>query len=98
MTRDDLSNWLASDTRRKKRSGRPTKCETCEKFPQLDPDIKLWLKRKRLGQLHLPTHSHSGGKSLLAYLVTKGYDRSGSSLVRHIGLCLGIDHKTGKPL
>jgi hypothetical protein len=97
MTRDDLSSWLKSSAPVGRRPGKPTRCETCERFSQLDPDIKLWMKRKRLGQIHLPTHSATGGKSLLAYLATKGYNLTGSSLVRHIGLCLGIDHKTGKP-
>lgn len=97
MARDELSQWLKTVEPQQLKTGIPKKCETCKRFSHLDPDIKLWLAQKAEGKLHLPTHSHVGGKSLLAYLATKGYDLSGCSLVRHIVLCLRTNHTTGKP-
>lgn len=92
----DLGKWLKSSGGGR-RAKRPTKCETCKRFAHLNPDIREFLRLRAAGELFLPIYSHTGSKSLLTFLATKGYDLAGLSLARHIGLCLGLDSKTGKP-
>lgn len=96
MAKRSLKKWLESGSGGR-RASRPTKCETCRRFKRLDPDIREFLQMRAAGEVFLPIYSHTGGKSLLSYLATKGYDLAGLSLSRHIGLCLGLDPKTGKP-
>jgi hypothetical protein len=97
MAKRSLKKWLESGGGAGRRVVRPTKCETCKRFSKLDPDIREFMKLRAEGAVFLPIYSNTGQKSLLSYLATKGYDLSGLSLARHIGLCLGLDPKTGKP-
>jgi len=91
----DLEDWI-----QKGHGGGVTspRCSTCRLFSHLDPDIMEFLSRKAAGEVFLPVHSHVGSKSLLSYLSTKGYTLSGHTLARHIGLCLGRNPSTGKPV
>lgn len=95
--KSDLDAFLASDTSgaQPKRSAR---CVTCNNYGHLDEHIRDFMKRKAAGETFLPVHSVAAGKSLLTFLRTKGYSLSGHSLARHVGLCLGIDIKTGNPV
>jgi len=96
MSKSDLDAFMASPG-----GGAPhgqSRCETCRDFPHLDHDIREFLRRKAAGEIHLPTVSVSGHKSLWTFLQTKGYRLGHISLTRHITLCLGIRHTTGRPL
>jgi len=97
MPKRSLKKWLESSGGAGRRIARPTRCETCKRFARLNPDILEFMKLRAEGECFLPIYSHTGAKSLLSYLATKGYDLAGLSLARHIGLCLGLDPKTGKP-
>lgn len=98
MTHSDLDAFMASGKGGPKPSGVGSRCQTCAKHADLDPDIREFLRRKAAGETHLPTVSLTGQKSLLTFLWTRGYGLSNHSLIRHITLCLGVNHKTGRPL
>lgn len=97
MSKRDLDSFLESSTGGVGPAGQ-SRCQTCLRFAHLDSDIRDFLSRKERGEIHIPVSSGVGHKSLWSYLRMRGYDLSTYSLVRHISLCLGINHKTGRAL
>ena len=92
----DLEDWIQGG----ENTGRPprnSRCSTCLRFSHFDPDIREFLARRVAGELFLPVYSHTGAKSLQSFLATKGYNMSGMALARHIGICLGLNPRTGRP-
>jgi len=96
MSNNDLDAFLASPA-----SSGPagqSRCLTCRDYGHMNPDILEFMRRKAAGEIHLPTVSVTGQKSLWTFLQSRGYALSNSTLIRHITLCLGVNHKTGRPL